>query len=108
MSVANLERQQQNVKVNAFRQFATTLFGQVAEQLCNEFEREVATLTDDLVMYRTELARCGELLASQLGREKQLHGMLENIVGSSGNLFASAQDIGKQHDQTHAAKAQLH
>lgn len=29
------------------------------------------------------------------GRERQLHGMLENIAGNTGNLAASAGELGK-------------
>jgi len=104
----DMDRQVQTVKVNAFRQFAATIFAQVSDQLCSEFEREVVTLTDDLVMYRTELARRGELLAMQLGREKQLHGMLENIAGNSHSLVANAQDVGKGQPGVDAAKDQMH
>eukprot|EP00929_Paragymnodinium_shiwhaense_P070888 TRINITY_DN3599_c0_g2_i1.p1 TRINITY_DN3599_c0_g2~~TRINITY_DN3599_c0_g2_i1.p1 ORF type:complete len:259 (+),score=57.58 TRINITY_DN3599_c0_g2_i1:61-837(+) len=96
------------VKVEAFRGFVSTLFAQVTEQMCNEFEREVAMLTDDVSLYRTELARCGELLAHQLGREKQLHGILEAIAGNSGTLVANAQDVGKNHEQLHGTKEHMH
>lgn len=96
------------VKVEAFRGFIQTVFAQVAEQMCSEFEREVAMLTDDVATYRTELARCGELLAVQLGREKQLHGMLESIAGNSGTLVANAEDIGKSHAQLTDHKSQMH
>jgi len=83
------------VKVTAFRQFASNLLTQLMEQLCSEFEREVSQMTEDVVLYQAELARCGELLAHQLGRERQLHGMLENIAGNTGNLAASAGELGK-------------
>lgn len=96
------------VKVNAFRQFASQLAAQVTEQLCAEFEREVNLITEELVVYRTELARCGELLAHQLGREKQLHGMLENIAGNTGSLASSAADIGNRHASQETTKAQMH
>lgn len=49
---------------------------QVVEQLCGEFEREVGQMTQDIVRYRGELARCADLLAFQLGKEKQYHNML--------------------------------
>eukprot|EP00930_Biecheleria_cincta_P024274 TRINITY_DN17384_c0_g1_i1.p1 TRINITY_DN17384_c0_g1~~TRINITY_DN17384_c0_g1_i1.p1 ORF type:complete len:309 (+),score=38.48 TRINITY_DN17384_c0_g1_i1:42-929(+) len=96
------------VKVNAFRQFASQLAAQVTEQLCAEFEREVSLITEELVVYRTELARCGELLAHQLGREKQLHSMLENIAGNTGSLASSAADIGHRHASQESTKAQMH
>jgi hypothetical protein len=94
-----MDMRQANVKVNAFRDFATQLALQVTEQLCTEFEREVGLITEELVMYRTELARCGELLAHQLHREKELHGMLENIAGNHGMLVASAAEVGKSEQQ---------
>ncbi|CAK9114491.1 unnamed protein product [Durusdinium trenchii] len=49
---------------------------QVVDQLCTEFEREVSQMTQDIVRYRGELARCADLLAYQLGKEKQYHNML--------------------------------
>jgi hypothetical protein len=94
-----MDMRQANVKVNAFREFATQLAIQVTEQLCSEFEREVGLITEELVMYRTELARCGELLAHQLHREKELHGMLENIAGNHSMLVASAAEVGKTEQQ---------
>jgi len=100
--------QQVPVKVNAFRQFASQLAAQVTEQLCAEFEREVSIITEELVVYRTELARCGELLAHQLGREKQLHGMLENIAGNTGSLASSAAEVGQRHSASEQTKAQMH
>eukprot|EP00928_Gymnodinium_smaydae_P070452 TRINITY_DN54282_c0_g1_i1.p1 TRINITY_DN54282_c0_g1~~TRINITY_DN54282_c0_g1_i1.p1 ORF type:complete len:277 (-),score=48.90 TRINITY_DN54282_c0_g1_i1:149-979(-) len=73
--------QQPVVKVQAFRQFAQQLAAQVADQLCMEFEREVSVLTTDVMTYRNELARVAELLANQLGRERQLHSLLESLAG---------------------------
>ncbi|CAL1149847.1 unnamed protein product [Cladocopium goreaui] len=108
MTLQRMERHQQvPVKVTAFRQFASNLVTQLMEQLCVEFEREVSTLTEDLVLYQAELARCGELLAHQLGRERQLHGMLENIAGNTGNLAASAGELGKS-GSNEAFRRQMH
>lgn len=108
MAMAQGQAPQVNVKVEGFRSFVQTLFAQVGEQMCAEFEREVAQLTDDVATYRTELARCGELLAMQLGREKQLHGMLESIAGNSGTLVGNVNDIGKTHEQLHDSKSKMH
>eukprot|EP00931_Biecheleriopsis_adriatica_P058541 TRINITY_DN34887_c0_g1_i1.p1 TRINITY_DN34887_c0_g1~~TRINITY_DN34887_c0_g1_i1.p1 ORF type:complete len:371 (+),score=50.70 TRINITY_DN34887_c0_g1_i1:56-1114(+) len=109
MAGSPTEHQQQvPVKVNAFRQFASGLMAQVTEQLCVEFEREVSVITEELVGYRTELARCGELLAHQLGREKQLHGMLESIAGTTGHLAASAGDFTQKHGANEGVKQQMH
>lgn len=38
-------------------------------------------------MYRGELAKCADLLAFQLGKEKQYHNMLENIAGNTSTLI---------------------
>lgn len=105
---AMAQQQQSAVKVQAFRQFAMQLLSQVTEQLCAEFEREVNVLSEDVVLYRAELARCGDLLASQLGREKQLHGMLANIAGNTGSLVAQASEVGQKHSQIDNVKTQMH
>lgn len=89
--------QQPAVRVQAFRQFASNLAAQVVEQLCVEYEREVSAMTNDLMMYRNELARVAELLAHQLGRERQLHAMLDTMAGHHANLAnASAQAATQQ------------
>lgn len=77
--------------MEAFRNFASQLAQQVVDQLCGEFEREVVNLWNDVVMYRTELERVEQLLGSQLEREKKLHGVIENMLSSSGN---TAEHIG--------------
>jgi hypothetical protein len=55
-------------------------------------------------MYRRvkgQFSGYGKVLENQrklslcLGRERQLHGMLENIAGNTGNLAASAGELGK-------------
>eukprot|EP00928_Gymnodinium_smaydae_P063879 TRINITY_DN47357_c0_g1_i1.p1 TRINITY_DN47357_c0_g1~~TRINITY_DN47357_c0_g1_i1.p1 ORF type:complete len:288 (+),score=68.17 TRINITY_DN47357_c0_g1_i1:112-864(+) len=82
-------------KIMAFREFASSLAAQVVEQLCIEYEREVNTMYQDLVTYRNELGRVAELLGHQLGREKQLHEMLEamhihsHAVASQGHQAAA-------------------
>eukprot|EP00933_Yihiella_yeosuensis_P006829 TRINITY_DN111642_c0_g1_i1.p1 TRINITY_DN111642_c0_g1~~TRINITY_DN111642_c0_g1_i1.p1 ORF type:complete len:271 (-),score=54.85 TRINITY_DN111642_c0_g1_i1:107-919(-) len=96
------------VKVQQFRQYTNARFAQAAEELCQEFEREVNILTEDLVLCRTELARCADLLASQLGREKELHKMLATIAGNTGSLVASAADIGQRHGASESVKVQMH
>eukprot|EP00913_Durusdinium_trenchii_P022125 g20789.t1 len=53
-------------RVNAFRNF----LAQVCDQLCAEFEREVMQMSEDIVMYRGELAKCADLLAYQLGKDR--------------------------------------
>lgn len=78
-------------KINAFRSFATQLAGQVVEQLCQEYEREVSIMWNDLVQYRNELGRVAELLGGQLHRERQLHEMLEAMAGHHANIANSAQ-----------------
>ncbi|CAK8993298.1 unnamed protein product [Durusdinium trenchii] len=108
MAILDQEHQQRiPVKVTAFRQFAANLMAQLTEQLCLEFEREVSAMTEDLVLYQGELARCGELLAHQLGRERQLHGMLESMAGSTGSLAVSAGELGKN-APNEASRRQLH
>ena len=51
--------------------------GQVVEQMCVEFEREMASMWKDVLMYRDELDRVAQLLGVQLEREKKLHGLLQ-------------------------------
>eukprot|EP00929_Paragymnodinium_shiwhaense_P070121 TRINITY_DN35494_c0_g1_i1.p1 TRINITY_DN35494_c0_g1~~TRINITY_DN35494_c0_g1_i1.p1 ORF type:complete len:315 (-),score=71.96 TRINITY_DN35494_c0_g1_i1:31-975(-) len=82
-----------HVKVQAFRQFANQLCIQVTEQLCEEFEREVNALTQDVLVYRNEMVRVAELLANQLGRERQLHEMLNSLAGHHANLATQAQQV---------------
>jgi len=81
------------VKITVFREFAATLAGQVVEQLCGEYEREVTVMYNDLVQQRQELARVAELLGHQLGREKQLHEMLENMSQHHVNLGNHHQQV---------------
>lgn len=77
-------------KIAAFRDFAATLAGQVVEQLCTEFEREVGVMYKELVQYRNELGRVAELLGHQLGREKQLHEMLDTMANHHSSVAAQA------------------
>ncbi|CAE6948297.1 unnamed protein product [Symbiodinium sp. CCMP2592] len=91
-------------KVNAFRSYCM----QVVEQLCGEFEREVLQMTQDIVRYRGELARCADLLAFQLGKEKQYHSMLENIAGNTSNLCGKAAEVGQKHSANDGVKIQMH
>eukprot|EP00441_Pelagodinium_beii_P009040 CAMPEP_0197704674 /NCGR_PEP_ID=MMETSP1338-20131121/126060_1 /TAXON_ID=43686 ORGANISM="Pelagodinium beii, Strain RCC1491" /NCGR_SAMPLE_ID=MMETSP1338 /ASSEMBLY_ACC=CAM_ASM_000754 /LENGTH=273 /DNA_ID=CAMNT_0043288577 /DNA_START=72 /DNA_END=893 /DNA_ORIENTATION=+ len=90
-------------KVNAFRSFCL----QVTEQICNEFEREVRQMSDDILKYRGELARCADLLAFQLGKEKQYHNMLENIAGNTSALVGKAGEVGQQHGAQADMKRQM-
>jgi len=83
--------QQTQQKIEAFRGFAAQLAGQVVEQLCQEFEREVSVMWNELVQYRNELGRVAELLGSQLHRERQLHDMLGTMAEQHSNLATSAQ-----------------
>lgn len=73
-------------KVGVFRQFANQLASQIVEQMCQEYEREVSQLYNDVTMYRNELSRCAELLGHQLHREKQLHGLLGGMFDNHGNM----------------------
>lgn len=81
---------------------------QVVDQLCHEFEREVSQMTQDIVRYRGELARCADLLAFQLGKEKQYHNMLENIAGNSSTLVGKAAEVGQKHSANEGVKMQMH
>jgi hypothetical protein len=83
-------------KIAAFRNFATQLAGQVVEQLCQEYEREVSVMWNDLVQYRNELGRVAELLGTQLQRERSLHEMLEGMAGHHANIANSAQMAAQQ------------
>eukprot|EP00490_Sorites_sp_Unknown_P010643 CAMPEP_0114654522 /NCGR_PEP_ID=MMETSP0191-20121206/10533_1 /TAXON_ID=126664 /ORGANISM="Sorites sp." /LENGTH=253 /DNA_ID=CAMNT_0001870031 /DNA_START=49 /DNA_END=807 /DNA_ORIENTATION=- len=91
-------------KVAAFRSFCQ----QVVDQVCIEFEREVSQMSKDIILYRGELARCADLLAFQLGKEKEYHNMLENIAGNSSMLVGKAQEVGQKHGAHDAAKQQMH
>lgn len=77
-------------KVDAFRGFASQLQGQVVEQLCQEFEREVGIMWNDLVQYRHELERVADLLGQQLIRERQLHEMLDAMAGQHATFANTA------------------
>eukprot|EP00928_Gymnodinium_smaydae_P027292 TRINITY_DN21148_c0_g1_i1.p1 TRINITY_DN21148_c0_g1~~TRINITY_DN21148_c0_g1_i1.p1 ORF type:complete len:254 (-),score=34.99 TRINITY_DN21148_c0_g1_i1:295-1056(-) len=84
------------VKVQAFRNFAMQLMAQVTEQLCQEYEREVAMLTNDVMSYRNELTRVADLLAHQLGRERQLHGILDQMNQHHANIANAAHQVASQ------------
>lgn len=91
-------------KIQAFRDFAGQLAAQVVEQMCQEFEREVSQLWNDVLMYRGELDRVAQLLGAQLEREKKLHGVIETMVGHSQNVHQQAQFLANQRpgsDQLH-------
>jgi len=90
-------------KVSAFRQFMAN----VSEQVCQEFEREVSQLSEDIVKYRGELARCADLLAFQLGKEKQYHNMLENICQNTSVLVGRSGEVGQKHSGNEDAKRQM-
>eukprot|EP00929_Paragymnodinium_shiwhaense_P102889 TRINITY_DN66115_c0_g2_i1.p1 TRINITY_DN66115_c0_g2~~TRINITY_DN66115_c0_g2_i1.p1 ORF type:complete len:309 (+),score=45.06 TRINITY_DN66115_c0_g2_i1:93-929(+) len=89
-------------KVEAFRSFASQLAGQVVEQLCQEFEREVAIMFEDILQYREELRRVADLLGSQLHRERQLHDMLETMAGHHANIHEAAHIAARQQPGTAA------
>merc|ERR1719215_1230305 len=93
-------------KIEAFRHFASQLATQVTDQLCNEYEREVSQMWNELVLYRTELERVEELLGAQLEREKKLHGVIEEMVAHSSNLNDHAKNLATmqpgQSDQLHS------
>ncbi|CAK9031413.1 Uncharacterized protein SCF082_LOCUS19632 [Durusdinium trenchii] len=91
-------------KVNAFRNFCL----QIVDQLCIEFEREVTQMSKDILLYRGELARCADLLAFQLGKEKEYHNMLENIAGNSNMLAGKAAEVGQKHGAHDVTKQQMH
>jgi hypothetical protein len=80
-------------KVSAFRAFMMN----ITEQLCQEFEREVSQMSEDIVKYRGELARCADLLAFQLGKEKQYHEMLENVCSNTQVLVGRSGEVGQKH-----------
>lgn len=90
-------------RVNAFRNF----LAQVCDQLCAEFEREVMQMSEDIVMYRGELAKCADLLAYQLGKEKQYHNMLENIAGNTSTLIGKSAELGGKHMATEPLREQM-
>ncbi|CAJ1401430.1 unnamed protein product [Effrenium voratum] len=90
-------------RVNAFRGFMS----QVCEQVCMEFEREVTQMSEDILMYRGELAKCADLLAYQLGKEKQYHNMLENIAGNTSTLIGKSSELGQKHSATEPLREQM-
>jgi len=102
----------QEIKVQAFRSFITQMMTQVltqvTESLCIEFEREVRQLSEDVIKYRGELARCADLLAFQLGQEKQYHNMLSNIAGNTSVLVGKASEVGQKHGAQDQVKQQMH
>eukprot|EP00403_Amphidinium_massartii_P017851 CAMPEP_0178414790 /NCGR_PEP_ID=MMETSP0689_2-20121128/23217_1 /TAXON_ID=160604 /ORGANISM="Amphidinium massartii, Strain CS-259" /LENGTH=203 /DNA_ID=CAMNT_0020036089 /DNA_START=55 /DNA_END=662 /DNA_ORIENTATION=- len=86
-------------KIQAFRDFATQLCMQVVEQLCQEYEREVHVMYGDIVQYRGELGRVADLLQGQIQREKQLHEMMETILGHHEAIAMSSKSQGSQAEQ---------
>lgn len=102
-----------NLKVAAFREFASQLAVQIVEQLCTEYEREVNVMYSELVTYRTELERVAELLGHQLGRERQLHDMLTTMGDVHSSMVAQMEGIAQQrpdhkilHDMVDAMQGQ--
>eukprot|EP00435_Cladocopium_sp_Y103_P012619 s1297_g3.t1 len=94
-------------RVNAFRNFLAQICEQVTASLCAEFEREVIQMSEDIVMYRGELAKCADLLAYQLGKEKQYHNMLENIAGNTTTLIGKSAEVGQKHAATEPLREQM-
>ncbi|CAE7382352.1 susA, partial [Symbiodinium sp. CCMP2456] len=89
-------------RANAFRKFMA-----VCETVCLEFEREVREMSEDILMYRGELARCADLLAFQLGKEKQYHNMLENIAENTSVLIGKSSELGQKHDAHEPLREQM-
>lgn len=87
-------------RMMAFRDFAGRLAAQVVEQMCQEFEREVGELWNDVCMYRDELDRVAQLLGGQLEREKQLHNVIEGMVGHGNDMRSKAQYLAQQRTGT--------
>lgn len=84
------------LKVDTFRNFVDTVAAQVSELVCQEYERDVAALVDDIDTYKTELKRCAELLGHQLKRERQLHIILDKVSDHQSNIANSAQYVVQQ------------
>lgn len=104
-------QQATGAKIDAFRQFASTLAVQVVEQMCGEFEREVSTMWNDVVAYRIELERVAELLGHQLHREKTLHEMMQNMGEIQSSMVAQAEGLTRNQPDVksiHDMVAQLH
>lgn len=108
MQVPPQQHPDHEIRVNAFRSFCMQMMSQITEQLCVEFEREVRQLTEDVIKYRGELARCADLLAFQLGQEKQYHNMLANIAGNTSVLAGRASEVGQKHGGQEQVKQQMH
>merc|ERR1712087_426155 len=70
--------------------------GQVVEQLCQEYEREVGVIDAELWQYRTELERTAELLGQQLGHTKELHAMLAQVGDVHSGMVAQMEGLKKQ------------
>jgi len=65
-------------------------------------------MSQDILRYRGELARCADLLAFQLGKEKTYHNMLENIAGNTSALVGKAGEVGQKHGANDDMKRQMH
>eukprot|EP00927_Polykrikos_kofoidii_P050235 TRINITY_DN44155_c0_g1_i1.p1 TRINITY_DN44155_c0_g1~~TRINITY_DN44155_c0_g1_i1.p1 ORF type:complete len:274 (+),score=36.12 TRINITY_DN44155_c0_g1_i1:90-911(+) len=87
-------------KVSAFRDLASSLASslasQIVEQLTSEYEKSVTSLLVELTNYRTELAGVTDLLGKQLGRERQLHEMLDAMSNHHNTITAQAQAVAQQ------------
>eukprot|EP00434_Breviolum_minutum_P028420 symbB.v1.2.025142.t1/scaffold2424.1/size79531/4 len=104
LASTRMQNQEPAPKVVAFRSYCM----QLVDQLCVEFEREVNQMSKDILLYRGELARCADLLAFQLGKEKEYHNMLENIAGNTSMLVGKAAEVGQKHGAHDATKQQMH
>eukprot|EP00929_Paragymnodinium_shiwhaense_P074586 TRINITY_DN38183_c0_g1_i1.p1 TRINITY_DN38183_c0_g1~~TRINITY_DN38183_c0_g1_i1.p1 ORF type:complete len:318 (+),score=72.71 TRINITY_DN38183_c0_g1_i1:86-1039(+) len=92
--------------VEQFRIFASQLAGQLVNQLCHEFEREVGCLWNDVGQYRVELERVADLLGEQLTREKHLHGMLDAVAEHHAGLEQQAHVAASNSPRMHHSQAQ--
>lgn len=111
MASRNDGQQHVILKMGAFRDFASSLAGQLVEQVCQEFEREVSVMYNDLVIYRGELERLAELLGAQLNREKDLHMRLGQMGELHSASVAQIEQLARQQPDTgmlHDLVEQMH
>lgn len=70
-----------SVKSIAFRDLAQGLATQIVDQLAGEFENELSQWSAETDRLRSELSKAADLMRICIGREKQLHEILEELTG---------------------------
>lgn len=95
------------MKGSAFRDFAQGLAMQIVDQLACEFENEVSQWSAETSRLRSELSKAAELMRTCIGREKQLHDMLEELTGQQPTKLSTGHDTPANAGELHSGSARM-